>query len=146
MSNIGRTLRPPTRVEAPPPRQTRRRLTRGEFAGLFEGLTTPPPGYGSRTRDGKIGLKTSANLPGPLDEHWRVPLVDATLSGLGPDAVADLAAWLREHQPISLAVNGESPFPLMRQLFERTGLVVYTVGDMEMPALTAQVASYLLPP
>jgi len=43
---------------------------------------------------------------------------------------------LNTEQPISLAVNGD--WDLALRLFERTGLVVYSVGTLEKPALTAQ--------
>ena len=43
----------------------------------------------------------------------------------GPLAADKLAAWLNAHQPISCAVNGSLAFA--RDLFEKTGLVVYTV-------------------
>merc|ERR1719383_94024 len=50
--------------------------------------------------------------------------------------IEDMAQWLMTHQPISLAINGNQE--LARSLFEKSGLVVYTVGTLESPALTCQ--------
>jgi len=52
---------------------------------------------------------------------------------------SSLVDWLIEHQPISLAINGDQhPWHFARRLFEQSGLVVYTVGTEFSPALTAQ--------
>jgi len=48
----------------------------------------------------------------------------------------DLCLWLNKEQPISCAINGDPDLALA--IFERTGLVVYSVGSLDKPALTAQ--------
>ena len=53
--------------------------------------------------------------------------------------VEELSQWLVDNQPISLAMNTEGGnMEYARALFERTGLVVYTVGHEGSPALTCQ--------
>eukprot|EP00965_Chrysotila_dentata_P088033 2906281-Pleurochrysis_carterae.AAC.1 len=75
------------------------------------------------------------------------PEKDTDLSS--PEFLDTLSSWLLRHQPISLAINGKAPdadaansvpdhYFVARRLFEQTALCVYTVGDAEAPALTAQ--------
>ena len=82
------------------------------------------------------------DLPrGGLDEHWRRVVVDVTApaDAAAPRALADLAAWVNEHQPIALAVNcAPGDLGPALALFEATALVVYTVGVPGAPALTCQ--------
>jgi hypothetical protein len=95
-----------------------------------------------------IAYKISSSFPGDdLDEMWRQVYLDVTsvtpATIQSESFVQSLSSWLVHHQPISLAVNCadfDSSFSLARKLFERTGLVVYTVGSAEKPALTAQVS------
>ncbi len=68
-----------------------------------------------------------------LEEYWRRVVIDVTTK----INVEQLAMWLVRNQPISLAINGEDS-AIARELFEKTGLVVYTVGSTEKPALTCQ--------
>jgi Na+-transporting NADH:ubiquinone oxidoreductase subunit NqrE len=94
-----------------------------------------------------IAYKIGSSFPGDdLDEMWRQVYLDVTsvsAEEIGSDKfVKSLSSWLVHHQPISLAVNCadfDASFALARKLFERTGLVVYTVGSADKPALTAQV-------
>jgi len=44
--------------------------------------------------------------------------------------------WLNHHQPISLAVNGN--LHLGREVWERSGVVVFTAGTLDAPALSCQ--------
>jgi hypothetical protein len=71
--------------------------------------------------------------PDNLEEYWRRVVIDVTTN----INVDQLAMWLTRNQPISLAINGED-ITLAKELFEKTGLVVYTVGNSERPALTCQ--------
>lgn len=121
-------------------------LSGAQFAGTFEcrGIT-PDAGYTQHPEKAMAYKVNSADaLPADdLDEKWREVYVDlTTVDSLANNDFKDrLAAWFIHHQPISLAVNGktfESAFPLMAYLFERTGMVVNTVGATEKPALTAQ--------
>jgi hypothetical protein len=80
-----------------------------------------------------------------IEEHWRRVFVDVTqMSNLqSEETLKELSGWLTKHQPISVAVNGDShPYPIMQTIFERTGLCVYTLGHPDAPALTAQVGSF----
>ena len=57
--------------------------------------------------------------------------------GDDPEYVSELASWLVRNQPISLAINGSDAVAM--QLFEETGQVVYSVGDVHgATALTCQ--------
>ncbi len=71
--------------------------------------------------------------PDNLEEYWRRVVIDVTTS----INVDQLAMWLTRNQPISLAINGDD-VAIARELFEKTGLVVYTVGNSLKPALTCQ--------
>lgn len=98
-------------------------------------------GY-SKHRKLPIGLRMNTKaLPVNIDEKWRNVYLDIT-SDLNLESDVDLSSicsWLNDKQPISLAVNGEKhPYELFRKLFEGTGLVVYTIGSNEQPALTCQ--------
>jgi hypothetical protein len=98
----------------------------------------------------RIGKEPPAGLAGDgdLPEYWRKVVVDfSKMDMAGKDQAANvdkLAKWLIKHQPISLAINGkrEEVFELGVQLFDRTGMVVYTIGstddDAHPPALTCQ--------
>jgi hypothetical protein len=61
-------------------------------------------------------------LPATIDEHWRKVVVDFTCL----DDLSTLPKWLNDHQPISLAVNGERQTAMRvgLQLFEQTGMVI----------------------
>lgn len=93
--------------------------------------------------DPPLGIEVDDYLP----EYWRKVVVDFSkmeISAKNTEGIGKLAAWLNKHQPISLAVNGKRKeiFELAVQLFDRTGLVVYTIGstdsDEQPPALTCQ--------
>jgi hypothetical protein len=58
--------------------------------------------------------------------------------GLTAAFVDELAHWLVKHQPISLALN--VPYDIALRLFDRTALVVNTVGypEKNRPAYTCQ--------
>jgi hypothetical protein len=85
-----------------------------------------------------------------MEEYWRKVVVDFSqmppgvqLENSEKDLLA-LAKWLNTNQPISLAVNARDShrLELGMQLFERTGMVVYTIGSTNdpkaPPALTCQ--------
>ncbi|KAL3817378.1 hypothetical protein ACHAXA_005013 [Cyclostephanos tholiformis] len=92
-----------------------------------------------------------------VNEYWRKVVVDVTnilpdddsssavdgSSRLGRE-VESLSRWLIRHQPISLAVNAERSrvLELGRALFEKTSLVVTTIGSTDAidapPAMTCQ--------
>ena len=95
-----------------------------------------------------------------LDEHWRKVVVDVVApptstaggatGGLTEGFLDEVGAWLVKHQPISLAINGATGdaehsastapahYHAACRLFERSALCVYSVGDADKPALTAQ--------
>jgi len=70
--------------------------------------------------------------------------------GLTEGFLDEVGAWLVKHQPISLAINGATGdaehsastapahYHAACRLFERSALCVYSVGDADKPALTAQ--------
>ena len=56
---------------------------------------------------------------------------------MDPEFLYQFSLWLLKEQPISLAVNSND-YALAEELFNTTGMVVFTVGSLENPALTAQ--------
>jgi hypothetical protein len=97
----------------------------------------------------RIGSEPPVGIdkPGDLPEYWRKVVVDFTkmdVTGKNNENVIKLAGWLNKHQPISLAINGKRSevFELGIQLFDRTGMVVNTIGstdtDDHPPALSCQ--------
>jgi len=111
------------------------------FAGLFTGVEYEvSPGYKKLPSQPLIQYRMAATPPSEIEEKWREPVVDVT----APTAadfrtekfLLQLCHWLNKEQPITLAVNGDDD--LAMNIFERTGLVVYSVGSLEKPALTAQ--------
>ena len=89
------------------------------------------------------------NFPeGHMQEYWRKVTVDFSQMSAGwenDDAeMFRLCSWLNNHQPISLAINAKKhkAFDLAMTLFEKTGLVVYTIGTSDdiltPPAMTCQ--------
>jgi hypothetical protein len=103
-------------------------------------LTSVAPGYktlsGNRSN---IAVRHSSSLPREIQEMWREAYLDVTSpSALTDDFISELAAWLNREQPISLALNFADQSRSL-ELFERSSLVVYTVGyPEEKPALTCQ--------
>jgi len=121
-------------------------LRRGEFAGLLDTagnvMVKDVEGYTYHPQQPNVAYRVSSELPpDDLAEMWRNVYVDVTsppASVDSPDFLASLCAWLVSHQPISVAVNADDDFGLAKKLFERTGQVVFTVGDLATPALTCQ--------
>jgi len=119
-------------------------LAAGRCDGLFDfsgNIFEHVPGYTRHGEHADIAYRVSASLPaqGDIEEQWRNVYVDVT----SPDVpvsdgafAAQLARWLVDNQPITLAINGDRA--LAKTLFETTGQVVYTVGTLENPALTCQ--------
>jgi len=112
------------------------------FAGIFEGVNSRKvlPGYKQLPSHPDIHFRMASTPPKEIDECWREPIIDVT-APLAKDFksqafVTNLCLWLNREQPISLAINGDADLAL--DMFERTGLVVYSVGSLEKPALTAQ--------
>lgn len=114
-------------------------LKSNQFAGVFDfkegkANSLPDGKYEKHPRENAY-YRVNNDLPEDnLDEYWRRVVVDVTTS----IDVDRLAQWLVRNQPISLAINGD--IELARELFEKTALVVYTVGTLENPALTCQGA------
>ena len=130
-------------------------LINGGFANLFDGHPIAPLENGyteinppSHEQACAYKLNTNGNgMPLPvdnLDEHWRQVYVDVSVPNENtvsdPNYLSQLAAWLVRNQPISLAINDEvGKKEMAMQLFEETGQVVYSVGDIEGNcALTCQ--------
>lgn len=113
----------------------------GGFAGLFKDQTfTTEDGY-TKMKDMPIAIRMNGeNFPAEIEEMWRSTYLDVMTGNLQDEAVVNkLSKWLNTHQPITCAVNGiEMPFELFNKVFERTALVVYTIGCQAKPALTAQ--------
>jgi hypothetical protein len=114
----------------------------GEFAALLSPLQQE-----ARRHDGyvdvdgtRVAMRFNEQLPDKIDENWRNVVLDVTSvegSGLESEAFVDrLAAWLNTHQPISFSVNGS--LELGRKVWERSGVVVFTSGTLESPALSCQ--------
>lgn len=126
-------------------------LKKAMFDGVFKhnGTIAPPESKYTHLADADVFFKISNSLPdGEINEYWRKVVVDfsqfeANWNDNEKD-VQSIAMWLNHEQPITLAVNGprNTAFSLGMDLFEKTGLVVYTIGstnDNEMPAgLTCQ--------
>jgi hypothetical protein len=114
----------------------------GIFAGLFAGANNRKveDGYKQLPSQPDIHFRMCDSLPYGIDEKWREPVIDVSAPGAeklkSEKYVLELCKWLNTEQPISLAVNGDQD--LAMAIFERTGLVVYSVGTLEKPALTAQ--------
>jgi hypothetical protein len=118
------------------------------FAGIFaqpKGTQPPSIGYNVHNEvDAYIKIENTLPQPG-INEFWRKVVVDFSKLDIEDDANLDcVASWLNENQPISLAVNGprKDSIALLLRLFERTGMVVNTVGSCDNPemppALTCQ--------
>ena len=78
--------------------------------------------------------------PNGIEEYWRRVVVDVSALNV-EDHFDELVDWLNTNQPITLGVNGktkEESLELGFRLWERTGLVVNTIGSPENPALTCQ--------
>jgi hypothetical protein len=117
-------------------------LQDGIFAGIFEGVNDREvaSGYKRLPSQPMIHFRMADTPRNNIEECWREPVIDVT-APLEKDFkseqfVLNLCHWLNAEQPISLAVNGDDE--LAMTLFERSGLVVYSVGTLEKPALTAQ--------
>jgi len=113
----------------------------GGFAGLFKDQKfTVEEGY-SKMDGMPIAIRMCGeNFPAKIEEMWRSTYLDVMTGDLQQEATVNkLSKWLNTHQPITCAVNGVNmPFELFDRIFERTALVVYTVGCQAKPALTAQ--------
>ncbi len=130
-------------------------IEKSEFAGIFqpqgtinsetastaasEGSDGEQNSYSKLASQPLMNVRISADLPVKITEHWRQLYLDVTTPAVVNDAsfLTALAQWLNREQPISLAVN-DSSFDVALKLFQMTGMVVYTVGTLEKPALTAQ--------
>jgi hypothetical protein len=112
------------------------------FASLFKDQAPVdlPASYSRFKSQPLMSYRIDQKLPEEIDEAWRVPVVDVTTPGSAeiytPEFKLKLAQWLNKEQPIALAMNGDPLFA--REIFETTGLVVYTVGSLDKPALTCQ--------
>jgi len=111
------------------------------FAGLYSGNKyEQEAGYKPLPSQPLIQFRMAPRPPSEIEERWREPVVDVTAPSSSdfrtPAFVRELSGWLIKEQPITLAINGDDE--LAMKLFESTGLVVYTVGTLESPGLTAQ--------
>lgn len=133
------------------PESPQQALKAGQFEGVFTHTATPlPPDdtYKHPANHPYVSYKISDTLPtGPVNEYWRQVAVDFTKMDLAnsKDDRHALCHWLNTNQPISLAVNGprDQVLDVGLELFDHTGLVVYTLGSTDsvdtMPAaLTCQ--------
>mmetsp|Transcript_82485 Transcript_82485/g.163774 ORF Transcript_82485/g.163774 Transcript_82485/m.163774 type:complete len:735 (+) Transcript_82485:61-2265(+) len=121
-------------------------LQRKEFSAMLKGLEKPlAEGYQELSigavsaSKASVAFRISEQLPKAINEQWREAYLDVTAPrSLDRSFVDDLSAWLNQEQPISLALN--CGLEVAKDLFERTSLVVYTVGNTEQgaPAMTCQ--------
>ncbi|KAL3915797.1 MAG: hypothetical protein SGILL_005477 [Bacillariaceae sp.] len=120
-------------------------MKQGAFDGVFanhKGSPTGPTGDGYKrhpTVDASYRI-ASKLPPNDIEEHWRKVVVDVSVLN-AEENLDGLVDWLNTNQPISLGVNGktkEQSMELGFKLWERTGLVVNTIGCPESPALTCQ--------
>lgn len=117
--------------------------------GAFDGIFTDHKGSVPGPCDGGYKRHPTVDAsyriadhypPRDIDEYWRKVVVDVSAIDIESN-LEGLADWLNTNQPISLAVNGktrEQSMELGFWLWERTGLVVNTIGSPEYPALTCQ--------
>lgn len=139
------------------------------YAGVFSHSATPrPPVADKENKDSTGGLyKKHKSVDAyykirddefpefGMNEYWRQVAVDFTRMDLvttdvggkrrfNTERLNQLANWLNENQPISMAVNGprNEAISLGIKLWEKTSLVVNTIGSsshVDMPpALTCQ--------
>ncbi len=122
-------------------------LRQGAFDGVFVAHKGSQPGpsveegYNRLSEaDASYRVLKDRLPPNGIDEYWRRVVVDVSAINL-QEQFDDLVDWLNINQPISLGINGktrEESLELGFRLWERTGLVVNTIGSPENPALTCQ--------
>lgn len=122
-------------------------IENGCFASLFRDRHlqgSSPQGY--QEAPGALSafarFRVGKELPTSINEMWREAYLDITAPPCIDDAfLKSLAGWCNKEQPISLAINC-TDLSLAMKLFERTSLVVYTIGHPDgegrNPALTCQ--------
>ncbi|KAL3772360.1 hypothetical protein ACHAW5_010362 [Stephanodiscus triporus] len=144
-------------TSSPPPPPATASLVDGGGGGEEEG-----GGYAKHGRKDayyRVGPALPSLENDEMNEYWRKVVVDVTnflpadastaaTAAVGEGrlgaAVVDLSRWLNRHQPISLAVNARRAqvLELGRSLFEKTSLVVTTIGSTDAPdappAMTCQ--------
>jgi hypothetical protein len=115
------------------------------FDGIFANHQGTPPGPSAdgyqRHPTVDASFRVSDQLPpNGIEEHWRKVVMDVSKMDI-ENKLDDLADWLNTNQPITLAVTGktrEQSLDVGLALWERTGLVINTIGTPEQPALTCQ--------
>ncbi len=124
-------------------------------AGLFDGIyaqhkgSAPPAkeAYYDHHKERDVYFHVDDKPPSDdIQEYWRKVVVDFSRLDLvnNNDQIEGLASWLNRHQPISLAVNAprSKVLEIGQLFFEKTGLVVYTLGSTNVseapPALSCQ--------
>lgn len=116
-------------------------IKKSGFACVFKDLNSQPvvEGYEKLGSNNLVKYKLGDDLPKNIQEQWRQIYIDVTKpkDGLSDGFLSELEGWLIKEQPISVAVNSED-YGMAMRIFENTAVVVYTVGDLEKPALTAQ--------
>lgn len=119
------------------------------FDGVFaehKGSATPNVEGYKHCSKADAYFKIDDKLPEKgINEWWRRVVIDfSKLDIKDSENLQRLAVWLNLNQPISLAVNGqrEEAIKLGLELFNKTGLVVNTIGSTDdekmQPALTCQ--------
>lgn len=122
-------------------------LRQGAFDGIFANHKGSLPGP-SADKGYKRHAEVDASYrvlegrlpPDDIEEYWRKVVVDVSTIDV-EEQLDELIDWLNTNQPISLGVNGktrEESLELGFRLWERTGLVVNTIGSPDNPALTCQ--------
>lgn len=122
-------------------------LRQGAFDCVFSGHQGSQPGPSADegyvrhiSADASFRVLEDRLPPNGIEEYWRRVVVDVSALNV-EDHFDELVDWLNTNQPITLGVNGktrEESLELGFGLWERTGLVVNTIGSPEYPALTCQ--------
>ena len=127
-------------------------IQKSMFDGVFAkhaGTVAPDTTVYSLHEETDASFKVSDDLPAPgLAEFWRKVAVDFSRMDCSDVKVQKrLAAWLNENQPISLAINGprSEVIKLGLSMFEKTGMVVYTVGSSDNAAMPAALTCQARP-
>jgi len=96
----------------------------------------------------RIKHRSSPEPDEAFTEHWRRVVLDVSAppsrAGLMDERNQEcIAAWLLAQQPISVCINKAAvvdaeALEFARRIWERTACVVFTIGDVLIPATTAQ--------
>ncbi|KAF4672278.1 hypothetical protein FOL47_000722 [Perkinsus chesapeaki] len=116
-------------------------LAKGECSALLNNSSEGPllDGYEALRENPRVAIRMGFTPPEDISEQWRECFLDVTTpEAIDEATLKSVSKWLNVHQPISVAVNADDGGDLAMKIFESTSVVVYTLGTLERPALTAQ--------